>query len=73
LTISAYKAKLPNECATYIGKTINVDTQGYRNGGKFGDEILSELLMTSDIIYLHNGIKISRGDNGYTLIRVGCD
>ena len=68
-----YKVNLPNECAGYIGETISVDTQGYRNGQKFGDEISSELLMTSDIIYLINGIKISRGVNGYTLISVGCN
>ena len=67
-----YKANLPNKCATYLGKTINVDLQGFRNGEKFGDETSSELLMTTDIIYTINGIKISKGVGGYTLILVGC-
>ena len=68
-----YKANLPDECGTYVGKIINVDTQAFRNGEKFGDETSSELLMTADIISLINGIKIIKGVSGYNLISVGCD
>ena len=68
-----YKAKLPNECATYLGKTIKADSQGFKNGEKIGAESSYELLMTTDIIYTINGGKIGEGNGGYTLTRVGCD
>ena len=68
-----YKAKLSNECATYLGKTIKVDTQGFKNGKKIGAETSTDLLMTEGMITFINsgevGVKV-----GYsTLTRKGCN
>ena len=68
-----YKAKLPNECATYLGKTIKVDTQGFKSGEKIGAETSTDLLMSESVITFINsgevGVKV-----GYsTLIRRGCN
>ena len=68
-----YKAKLPNECATYLGKTIDIKLQQYMDGVKFGDEMSDKLEMDLDIITTINAGKINEYNSSWFLTRVGCD
>ena len=67
------KAKLPNECATYLGKTIDIKLQQYMDGVKFGDEMSDKLEMDLDIITTINAGKINEYNSSWFLTRVGCD
>jgi len=67
------KAKLPNECATYLGKTIDIKLQQYMDGVKFGDEMSDKLEMDLDIITTINAGKIGEYNSSWFLTRVGCD